>query len=104
MELVRFTGANHAAFEARLVAVAEPLKGAAGTGKIALAGVEDLIATITDDDYRHHLQDLFDVLVSLDGLTVFWGTTGCSLRVAVPNRGPLSIGWVFRRVRRGGWG
>jgi hypothetical protein len=95
VELVRFAGANHTAFEARLVAAAEPLKGAAETGKIALAGVDDLIATITDDDYRHHLQDLFDALVSLDGLTVFWGTTGCSLRVAVPNRGPLSIGWVF---------
>jgi hypothetical protein len=95
VELVRFAGANHTAFEARLVAAAEPLKGVTGTGKIALAGVDDLIATITDDDYRHHLQDLFDALVSLDGLTVFWGTTGCSLRVAVPNRGPLSIGWVF---------
>jgi hypothetical protein len=26
---------------------------------------------------------------------VFWGTTGCSLRVAIPNRSPLSVGWVF---------
>jgi hypothetical protein len=95
VELVRFAGANYAAFEARLVAAAEPPKGVTGTGKIALAGVDDLIATITDDDYRHHLQDLFGALVSLEGLTVFWGTTGCSLRVAVPNRGPLSVGWVF---------
>lgn len=95
VELVRFAGPNYAAFEARLVAAAEPPKAVTGTGKIALAGIDDLIATITDDDYRHHLQDLFDALVSLEGLAVFWGTTGCSMRVAVPKRGPLSIGWVF---------
>lgn len=83
VELARFAGANHPAFEARLVAAAEPPKGVTGTGKIALAGVDELVATITDDDYRHHLQDLFGALVSLDGLTVFWGTTGCSLRVAL---------------------
>ena len=33
-----------------------------GTGKTALAGVDDLCATITDDDYRHHLHDLFEAL------------------------------------------
>jgi hypothetical protein len=95
IELVRFTGGGPAAFEARVVAAAEPSKGVTGSGKTALAGVDDLCATITDDEYRHHLQDLFDALVGLDGLTVFWGTTGCSLRVAVPGRGPLFIGWVF---------
>jgi len=95
VELVRFAGAGHAAFEARVVAAAEPPKGITGTGKTTLAGADDLCATITDDEYRHHLQDLFDALASLDGLSVFWGTTGCSLRVAVPDRGPLSIGWVF---------
>ena len=66
-----------------------------GTGKTALAGVDDLCATITDDDYRHHLYDLFEALASIAGLTVFWGTTGCSLRVGVPNRSPL-----FSRIRR----
>jgi hypothetical protein len=76
---------------------AEPVKGAAGAvaGKTALAGVDELLATVTDDDYRHHLQDLFDGLADVDGLTVFWGTTGCSLRIAVPDRSPLSVGWVF---------
>jgi hypothetical protein len=95
VELVRFAGANHAAFEARMVAAADPPRGVSGTGKAALAGVDDFLAAITDDDYRHHLQDLFDALVNLEGLTVFWGTTGCSLRVAVPNRSPLSVGWLF---------
>lgn len=95
VELVHFAGADHAAFEARVVAAAEPPKGITGTGTTALAGVDDLCTTITDDDYRRHLQDLFAALAILDGLSVFWGTTGCSLRVAVPDRGPLSIGWIF---------
>jgi hypothetical protein len=95
VELVRFEGTDHAAFEARFVAVAEPVKGPTGTRKTALAGVDALIAFITDDDYRHCVQDLFEALVNLDGLTVYWGTTGCSLRVSVPDRRPLSVGWIF---------
>jgi hypothetical protein len=95
VELVRFSGGDHGAFEARVVAAAELRPGAKGSAKTALAGADDLCAAITDDEYRHHLQDLFDALARVDGLTVFWGTTGCSLRVAVPGRSPLSIGWIF---------
>jgi hypothetical protein len=95
VELVRFTGGDHAAFEARVVAAAELRPGVKGSAKTALAGADDLCAAITDDQYRHHLQDLFEALARIDGLTVFWGTTGCSLRVAIPGRGPLSIGWIF---------
>jgi hypothetical protein len=29
------------------------------------------------------------------GLTVFWGTTGCSLRMTIPGRNPLSAGRIF---------
>ena len=94
VELIRFAGKNHSAFEARFVAGAEPSQ-SRGPQKSALAGVDELLANIPDDDYRHHLQDLFDALATIEGLTVFWGTTGCSLRVAVPARGPLSIGWIF---------
>jgi hypothetical protein len=79
-----------------VVAAAELRPGVRGSSsKTALAGAEELCATVTDDEYRHHLQDLFEALARIDGLTVFWGTTGCSLRVAVPGRGPLSIGWIF---------
>lgn len=95
VELVRFAGVDHAAIEARFVAGIETGRGVTPSAKSALAGVDELLATITDDDYRHALSDLFDGLSSIDGLTVFWGTTGCSLRVAVPNRSPLSVGWVF---------
>lgn len=95
VELIRFEGADHAAFEARFMAGAEPVKRTAGASKTALAGMDDLLAAITDDEYRHCLQDLFEALLNLDGLTVYWGTTGCSLRVTIPNRSPLSIGWIF---------
>jgi hypothetical protein len=95
VELVRFSGGDHGAFEARVVAAAELRPSARGSAKTALAGADDLCAAILDDEYRHHLQDLFEALARFDGLTVFWGTTGCSLRVAVPGRGPLSIGWIF---------
>jgi hypothetical protein len=95
VELVRFAGAGHTAFEARFVAGAEPTKGTSAAGKTALAGVDDLLSAVSDDDYRHSLHDLFDALVSVEGLTVFWGATGCSLRVTVPGRGPLSTGWIF---------
>lgn len=94
VELIRFAGKDHSAFEARFVAGAEPSQ-SHGPQKSALAGVDDLLEKIPDDDYRHHLQDLFDALATMEGLTVFWGTTGCSLRVAVPARGPLSVGWIF---------
>lgn len=96
VELIRFAGVAYAAFEARFVAGAETIKGTAGASKAALAGVDELLASVTDDAYRHHLVDLFDGLATVAGLTVFWGTTGCSLRVAVPDRSPpLSIGWIF---------
>lgn len=91
----RSPNGDHAAFEARVVAAAELRPGVKGSAKTALAGADDLCAAITDDEYRHHLQDLFEALARVDGLTVFWGTTGCSLRVAIPGRGPLSIGWIF---------
>jgi len=95
VELVRFAGENHTAFEARFVAGAELTTVGSSSAKAALAGVDELVATVTDDDYRHHLEDFFTALATMPGLTVLWGTTGCSLRVAVPDRSPLSIGWVF---------
>jgi hypothetical protein len=103
VELVRFTGGEHAAFEARFVAGAEPRKGPTGSSKTALAGVDDFLAAITDDEYRHSLQDLLDVLVDLDGMTVFWGTTGCSLRVACRTGFPCRSAGTSRRGHPGGW-
>jgi hypothetical protein len=60
-----------------------------------VAGVDDFVESVTDDAYRHVLQDLFEAFAKIDDLTVFWGTTACSLRVAIPGRSPLSVGWLF---------
>jgi hypothetical protein len=95
VELVRFAGAEHTAFEARFVAGAQP-PGSRGTAaKASLAGIEDFLAPITDDEYRHEVRDLLEGLGAIEGLTIFWGTSGCSLRVPMSNRSPLSIGWLF---------
>ncbi len=81
--------------EARVVAAA----GTSGTttlqAKTTLSGVEGLVAGITDGPYRHTLTDLFAAIAGIDGLIVSWGTTGCSIRVLLEGRNPLSIGWVF---------
>jgi hypothetical protein len=95
VELVRFSGEGYGAFEARFVAGAGPSSTPAAGSKASLAGIDDFVQSVTDDDYRHVLQDLFEAFAKIDDLTVFWGTTGCSLRVAIPGRGPMSVGWLF---------
>ena len=95
VELVRFSGEGYGAFEARFVVGAGPSPASGGGTKASLAGVDDFVESVADDDYRHVLQDLFEALAKIDDLTVFWGTTGCSLRVTIPGRSPLSVGWLF---------
>ena len=67
----------------------------AGQKKSAFQGPEDFLTRIPGDDYRRVLRYIFNSLAGMDGLKIYWGTTGCSLRVAVPGRGPLSVGWIF---------
>jgi hypothetical protein len=95
VELVRFSGGGYGAFEARFVAGAGPSSTPAAGSKASLAGIDEFVQSVTDDDYRHVLQDLFEAFAKIDDLTVFWGTTGCSLRVAIRGRSPLSVGWLF---------
>jgi hypothetical protein len=95
VELVRFAGEGYGAFEARFVAGAGPSSTPAAGSKASLAGIDEFVQSVTDDDYRHVLQDLFEAFAKIDDLTVFWGTTGCSLRIAIPGRNPLSVGWLF---------
>ncbi len=95
VELVRFSGEGYGAFEARFVAGAGPSSTSAASSKASLAGIDDFVESVTDDEYRHVLPDLFEAFAKIDDLTVFWGTTGCSLRVAIPGRSPLSVGWLF---------
>lgn len=95
VELVRFEGSNYAAFEARFVAGAEPSRGLGGQQQRSLSGLDEFLELVTDDDYRHALQDVLAAFAEIAGLSIYWGTTGCSMRVAMPGRSPLSIGWAF---------
>lgn len=95
VELVRFAGGGYGAFEARFVAGAGPTSTPAAGSKASLAGIDDFVESVADDDYRHILQDLLEAFAKIEDLTVFWGTTGCSLRVTITGRSPLSVGWLF---------
>lgn len=95
VELVRFEGDRVSAFEARFVAGAQLASSKGTATKASLAGIDEFLTSVTDDDHRHELRDLLEGLGSIEGLSIFWGTTGCSLRVAMSNRAPLSVGWLF---------
>jgi hypothetical protein len=95
VELVRFSGEGYDAYEARFVAGAGPSPTTSAGSKASLAGIDDFVESVADDNYRHVLQDVLEAFARVDDLTVSWGTTGCSLRVAIPGRGPLSVGWMF---------
>jgi hypothetical protein len=66
-----------------------------GSKNYAIRGPDDFLTRIPGDEYQQALRHIFSTLAGLPGLRIFWGTTGCSLRVAVPSRGPLSVGWIF---------
>jgi hypothetical protein len=59
VELVRFSAEGYGAFEARFVAGAGPSATSAAGSRASLAGIDDFVESVTDDDYRHVLQDLF---------------------------------------------
>jgi hypothetical protein len=61
-----------------------------GQKKNAIKGSDDFLTRIPGSEYQHALRHIFSTLADLDGLRIFWGTTGCSLRVALPGRGPRS--------------
>lgn len=66
-----------------------------GQKKNAIKGPDDFLTRIPGQEYQHALRHIFSTLAGLHGMRIYWGITGCSLRVAVPGRGPLSVGWIF---------
>jgi hypothetical protein len=66
-----------------------------GQKKNAIKGPEDFLTRIPGEEYRHALRHIFSTLDGVHGMRIFWGTTGCSLRVALPGGNPLSVGWIF---------
>jgi hypothetical protein len=66
-----------------------------GQKKNAIKGLDDFLTRMPGEEYRYALRYIFSTLAGLDGIRIFWGIKGCSLRVAVPGRGPLSVGWIY---------
>jgi hypothetical protein len=66
-----------------------------GPDRGALQGLDNLLARIPDGPYRHALRYILGSTAEVDGLDIYWGKTGCSLRANLPRQGYLSIGWVY---------
>jgi hypothetical protein len=92
VELVRFTGTGHAAFEARTV-LRPPGQASKSSGP-SLSETA-FLDQITDADYRQALERLFDTSHGL-GLRFEWGSAGTSIRLPTPYKAePISLAWVF---------
>ncbi len=92
VELVRFAADAASAFEARTV-----LKPSVATAPSAasLTNEATFLANLSDDAYRHALQQVFDACRRL-GLRCEWGARGTSIRIQTAERGePFSIGWLY---------
>ena len=92
VELVRFTGTGHAAFEARTV-----LKPSALVSKASGPSLNEtaFLDQITDAAYREALERFFDTSHGLD-LRFEWGSAGTSIRLLTPYKSePISLAWMF---------
>lgn len=100
VELVRFDSddvsglSSIGAYETRHIVGPERVRGSGTERAKALANSADLLSRVEDDAYRTALQSLIVGLEQIDGLTIVYGTTGISLRVAIPG-GKVSVGWFF---------
>lgn len=93
VELVRFTGGNIAAFEARTVLKPER----ATIAKNASGSMDEwrFLEAINDESYREALRGLLEACHGF-GLRFEWGTVGVSIRLLTPDRAePLTIAWLF---------
>jgi hypothetical protein len=93
VELVRFTGADVTAFEARTVLKPERAVGS----KAAVGSIDEsrFLEGILDDTYREALRELLEACRGL-GLRFEWGTVGTSIRLPTTDRSePLTIAWLF---------
>ena len=93
VELIRFSNGHVDAFEARTALKPQLRKstGATSTTKLTAATFLD---SEPDAMRRARLERFLDLCTGL-GLSVFWGTTGISIRMPTVDVGPdLSIAWV----------
>lgn len=66
-----------------------------GQKKNAIKGPDAFLTLIPGEEYQQALGHIFSTIAGLPGMRIYWGITGCSLRVALPGNGPLSVGWIF---------
>ena len=97
VELVRFSGGEISAFEARTVLKPQRMA-RERTGTI---NRERFLESFTDEGYRNAVRDFLEAAEGLD-LRLEWGSQGMSIRIPIPNKADgLSIGWLFPP---GSWG
>lgn len=67
----------------------------ASAGPLPSLSQDTFLARIADAPFRAAMKDVF-AACEKQGLVIFWGTGGVSLRLPTPDRAaPLSIGWAF---------
>ncbi len=92
VELVRFTGKDFTAFEARTI-----LKPSADVQKSSAPSTSEtrFLESITDPAYREAVERLFETCHGLE-LRFEWGTRGPSIRLLTPYKTePISLAWAF---------
>ena len=93
VELVRFTGDDLVAYEARTILKPLPISHKAGSG--ASLSEQVFLDTILEEDIRQQYADLFEVAQGLS-LRFEWGSKGTSIRLQTPDKSePVSVAWVF---------
>lgn len=85
---------TYEAFEARVVVAPETTAGATGSVKDTFSDIDALLELYPDATTREGMRDLLESLNLIPNLTIYLGTTGCSLRVSTSQR-TISLGWIF---------
>jgi hypothetical protein len=90
VELVRFQGESHTAFEARTIF--RPDK--ASRRSASLTSRAEFMETIDDPEYRSHLEGLLEAVEGL-GYRLQWGAKAIAVRLLLNDgREPLTIAWL----------
>jgi len=92
VELVRFTGEDYTAFEARTI-----LKPSPDAPKSSAPSTSEtmFLEQITDPTYREAVERFFETCHGLE-LRFEWGVRGPSIRLLTPHkREPISLAWAF---------
>ena len=103
VELIRFSNGEMDAFEARTVLKPQPHRTGGGASSTKLTA-STFLSSETDPEPARAAREFLDFCTG-QGLSVFWGTTGISIRMPTADGGqPLSIAWAYPDWRGGSMG